>query len=297
MKSAVLCCLVVLSLGLSAAPVPVAADVSMGSMLSIFSRGLLSVDAAKKPAPRKTPPKKKTTKHKPTKKKPTKHKPTKHKPTKHKPTKKKPTKKKPTPKKTTPKAKPTVKPKPTAPKPKPTAPKPTAKPVSTPASPSGKNTIPKGAPGTVQPDVSDPTPNAPKAGSGKCVSGAFTIFNSPLVPFSSAKATCTSKGMVLASISTIFEPDSNALMQAAQTAIEACEGTNEQVWFDTTLTTTDSPPTCNAFMVTNQPTAGTTGAAGRRLAGATPLVLLASSVPTGCATKLPVMCVSASATS
>ena len=44
---------------------------------------------------------------------------------------------------------------------------PTARPVSTPASPSGKNTIPKGAPGTVQPDVNDPTPNAPKAGSGE----------------------------------------------------------------------------------------------------------------------------------
>jgi hypothetical protein len=70
-----------------------------------------------------------------------------------------------------------------------------------------------------------------------------------------------------------------------------------QVWVDTTLTTTDSPPTCNAFMVTNQPTAGTTGASGRRLAGSTPLILLASSVPTGCATKLPVMCVSPSASS
>ena len=68
-----------------------------------------------------------------------------------------------------------------------------------------------------------------------------------------------------------------------------------QVWFDTTLTTTDTPPTCNAFMVTNQPTAGTTGSSGRRLAGSTPLILLASSVPTGCSTKLPVMCVSASA--
>ena len=69
-----------------------------------------------------------------------------------------------------------------------------------------------------------------------------------------------------------------------------------QVWFDTTLTSTDSPPTCNAFMVTNQPTAGTTTTAGRRLA-ATPLILLASSVPTGCSTKLPVLCVKASATS
>ena len=48
MKSAVLCCLVVLSLGLSAAPAPVAADLSMGSMLSVFSRGLLSMDASKK---------------------------------------------------------------------------------------------------------------------------------------------------------------------------------------------------------------------------------------------------------
>ena len=48
MKSAVLCCLVVLSLGLSAAPMPVAADVGMGSMLSVITRGLLSVDAHKK---------------------------------------------------------------------------------------------------------------------------------------------------------------------------------------------------------------------------------------------------------
>ncbi len=67
MKTAVLCCLVVLSLGLSAAPVPVAADVSMGSMLSVFTRGLLSVDASKKvcisvltrgsgPAAQKPPP-------------------------------------------------------------------------------------------------------------------------------------------------------------------------------------------------------------------------------------------------
>jgi hypothetical protein len=286
MKTAVLCCLVVLSLGLSAAPVPVAADVSMGSMLSVFTRGLLSVDASKKPAPKKPAPKKK-----PTKKKSTKPKPTKKKATKPKPHAKPHAKPHPKPtKKTTPKPKPTVH----KPTPKP---KPTPRPVSTPASPSGKNTIPKGAPGTVQPDVQDPTPNAPKAGSGKCVSGPYTIFNSPLVPFSSAKATCSSNGMVLASISTIFEPDNAVLMQAAQTAIEACEGSNEQVWFDTTLTTTDSPPTCNAFMVTNQPTAGTTGASGRRLAGSTPLILLASSVPTGCATKLPVMCVSPSASS
>jgi len=63
-----------------------------------------------------------------------------------------------------------------------------------------------------------------------------------------------------------------------------------QVWFDTTLTATDTPATCNAFMVTNQPTAGTTAANGRRLAGATPLILLASSVPAGCTAKLPVLC-------
>ena len=46
-----LACLVVLSLGLSAAPAAFAADASMGSMgsvMAMFNRGLLSVDAAKK---------------------------------------------------------------------------------------------------------------------------------------------------------------------------------------------------------------------------------------------------------
>ncbi len=51
MRSSALACLVVLSLGLSAAPAAFAADSGMGgmgSMLAAYSRGLLSVDAAKK---------------------------------------------------------------------------------------------------------------------------------------------------------------------------------------------------------------------------------------------------------
>ena len=80
-------------------------------------------------------------------------------------------------------------------------------------------------------------------------------------------------------------------VQKHRTSRLTCRARALQVWFDTSLTATDTPPTCNAFMVTNQPTAGTLSASGRRLAGATPLVLLASSVPTGCATKRRVLCI------
>ena len=42
---------------------------------------------------------------------------------------------------------------------------------------------------------------------GTCVSGPFTIYNSPLVSFASANTTCTSHKMSLATISSIFEPN------------------------------------------------------------------------------------------
>ena len=51
MRSSALACLLVLSLGLSAAPAALAGDAGMGgmgSMLAAYSRGLLSVDASKK---------------------------------------------------------------------------------------------------------------------------------------------------------------------------------------------------------------------------------------------------------
>ena len=40
------------------------------------------------------------------------------------------------------------------------------KPVVLPPTAAGKNHIPKGAPGTVQPNIADPTPVPSKAGSG-----------------------------------------------------------------------------------------------------------------------------------
>ena len=47
MKSAMLCCLVVLSLGLSAAPVPVAADFSIRSVLAVLAHRPVSVAGSK----------------------------------------------------------------------------------------------------------------------------------------------------------------------------------------------------------------------------------------------------------
>jgi len=57
------------------------------------------------------------------------------------------------------------------------------------------------------------------------------------------------------------------------------------VWLNTSL----AAPRCNAFSAINSP-ADNGVAVGRKLS-ALPVVLLTQEVPTGCPTKLPVMCV------
>ena len=59
-----------------------------------------------------------------------------------------------------------------------------------------------------------------------------------------------------------------------------------QVWYDTTLTMSDKPSTCTAFMVATAPTDGS--ATVRKATAST--IILPTTVVAGCATKLPVLC-------
>lgn len=111
-----------------------------------------------------------------------------------------------------------------------------------------------------------------------------------IVGFAQASAACTAVGKTLSNIDAIFSGPNNKISVAAQAAMEACVGTNVQVWFDTRLTLMDDPPTCQGFIVTVPPTDRHMAPGAHRKLMGTEFVMYAIDVPTGCDTPLQTLC-------
>lgn len=139
-----------------------------------------------------------------------------------------------------------------------------------------------------QADVADPAIKPPKSLTKNCAgatSGSlkFTVL-AGLSKFPNAAAACKAAGLRLPTIDDIFAGDSSKPGEAALSTITKCLGTNQAVWFDTSL----AAPYCNAFNAVGSPADG--GVVTGRKLSALPNVLLTQEVATGCNTQLPVLC-------
>lgn len=152
-----------------------------------------------------------------------------------------------------------------------------------------KGCVATGLPPPVAQDkpVADPKLSAAKSLTKACTvttaGKKFTVAKG-LYAFKDAAKACKALKMKLPDIDAIYAGNSAALLNAATAAVNKCVGANKGVWFDTAL----AAPQCDAFVAASQPTAGLT--TGRKLSAAVPTVLLTQNVPTGCTTKLPVLC-------